>query len=279
MNLSQLIFGCASITSMSRLSTALQLLEQSYEQGIRHYDTAPLYGRGYSELILGKFLKNKTNDTVVSTKFGLGDQFNTGNIPLQVMLPSNFIIKSLIKKIKHTKKVLTSNSISHEFRRISKRSIEESFYKSLKRLKVERINYYFLHEGFPNFLTDKAKLFLIDLKYKGDVERLGIGSDITKIEKMDQSDLDMWDVLQYEGYDATTTKKLLLQFQNKIHFHHSCLKGVNSVSYQNVYKQDIPGRVLAEKSQLNRLGKILFSTRSKEHLTNNISGFLRYCND
>ena len=38
---------------------ALEILETAWQNGIRYFDTAPLYGFGMAEERLGKFLKNK----------------------------------------------------------------------------------------------------------------------------------------------------------------------------------------------------------------------------
>lgn len=50
---------------------ALEILETAWQNGIRYFDTAPLYGFGMAEERLGKFLKNKKKeDYVISTKVG-----------------------------------------------------------------------------------------------------------------------------------------------------------------------------------------------------------------
>ena len=46
-------------------------LNAAWENGIRYFDTAPLYGSGMAEERLGKFLKEKKrNEFTVSTKVG-----------------------------------------------------------------------------------------------------------------------------------------------------------------------------------------------------------------
>ena len=44
-------FGGASLTSMKSYTDVKDLLNTAYQEGIRHFDTAVLYGKGYSELI------------------------------------------------------------------------------------------------------------------------------------------------------------------------------------------------------------------------------------
>ena len=50
---------------------ALQVIERAWEAGIRHFDTAPLYGHGLAETRLGKVLRDKRRDEfVLASKVG-----------------------------------------------------------------------------------------------------------------------------------------------------------------------------------------------------------------
>ena len=58
-----------------KVSTAA--LEQSFDQGITFYDTSNLYGLGHAEELLGRFLKGKRKDCIISTKGGFtGDGYD-----------------------------------------------------------------------------------------------------------------------------------------------------------------------------------------------------------
>lgn len=57
----------SAITDSGRLA----LLNFAYDLSIAHYDTAPLYGLGDAEKVLGKFLKRKRSSVTVATKYGL----------------------------------------------------------------------------------------------------------------------------------------------------------------------------------------------------------------
>ena len=64
--------GCASIGNLYREISdddASAVLEAAWEGGIRYFDTAPHYGRGLSEMRLGRFLAGRSG-YVVSTKVG-----------------------------------------------------------------------------------------------------------------------------------------------------------------------------------------------------------------
>jgi aryl-alcohol dehydrogenase-like predicted oxidoreductase len=51
-------------------SEALRIIQKSLEAGCNFFDTAPAYGRGVSEELLGQALKSVRRDVVICTKFG-----------------------------------------------------------------------------------------------------------------------------------------------------------------------------------------------------------------
>ena len=50
---SNLSFGGVSLTQHTFFKNAHNILANAFDEGITHFDTAPLYGNGYSEKILG----------------------------------------------------------------------------------------------------------------------------------------------------------------------------------------------------------------------------------
>ncbi len=67
-------FGSASIAGLYSQVTddeARRMIEHAWEVGVRHFDTAPLYGYGQAERRLGSFLRHQARDSyVLSTKVG-----------------------------------------------------------------------------------------------------------------------------------------------------------------------------------------------------------------
>ena len=55
----------------STVEDAKRLLDICHEHGVNYIDTAPVYGTGVSEELLGKALKGRRNDFVLQTKCSL----------------------------------------------------------------------------------------------------------------------------------------------------------------------------------------------------------------
>lgn len=50
--------------------TAIALVREAMDRGVNFFDTAPGYGRGRSEELLGQALKGRRHEAVINTKFG-----------------------------------------------------------------------------------------------------------------------------------------------------------------------------------------------------------------
>lgn len=67
---SQIGFGCGTLTGRTTLREARALVETALELGVRYFDTAPAYGMGTSEEVLGEIVGDHP-DVVIATKAGL----------------------------------------------------------------------------------------------------------------------------------------------------------------------------------------------------------------
>ena len=62
--------GCARLVGGSEAAASRKLVETALTLGIRHFDTAPYYGDGWSEHVLGDVLHG-VGDVTVTTKIGI----------------------------------------------------------------------------------------------------------------------------------------------------------------------------------------------------------------
>jgi len=97
---------------------SVSLIRHAIRKGVKYFDTAPVYGFGKSEKILGKAIVNNREDIIISTKCGL----------------------------RWKKEKLTSI-----YKDSSKKSILEEIDLSLKRLNTDYIDIYYIH--WPDIKT------------------------------------------------------------------------------------------------------------------------------
>ncbi|HSK88799.1 MAG TPA: aldo/keto reductase [Anaerolineales bacterium] len=74
MNVSEIGLGAWQLANpdwgLSDKKAALNVVQKSLEAGCNFFDTAPAYGRGVSEELLGQVLKPVRKDIIICTKFG-----------------------------------------------------------------------------------------------------------------------------------------------------------------------------------------------------------------
>lgn len=277
-------FGCASLSSMKSSASVNKLLHTAYNLGITHFDTAPLYGQGFSETLVGAFIKNKRDKISVTTKFGLGN-YPISKIPPVIALTLNYYRKSLRRGLERrqiqSKQVNENIGVNETFsftppdKRISRAEIEESLSNSLKRLNTDYIDFYLLHENLPFNIDEDGWKFLQEKKQNGVILELGIGSNIKMIKTLTDDSINDWKVLQYE-YVYDQFKKLLVKHSGKMHIIHSCLKHCENLHAKDIPPENRAGYFLADCARQNISGKVLFSTRNINRLEKNLESFHKY---
>ena len=92
----RLVFGCCSLSANNTKKRALKILKFARNLGFKFFDTAPLYSKGYSELLLGSAFKNDIEVNIMN-KIGKYSVPKT-LIPSKFALPLNSLKKSLLPK-------------------------------------------------------------------------------------------------------------------------------------------------------------------------------------
>ena len=164
----EIAFGCASIGNLYREADEADVaavLDCAWDAGIRHFDTAPHYGRGLSEVRLGKFLTGR-DEVVISTKVG------------RVLSPARFSISEADGFVNPAQ-----NDVRYDY---SGDGIEESFEQSCARLGRRDIDILYVHDigkythGAAN--GDHMEAFLasgyerlVQLREQGRIKAFGLG--------------------------------------------------------------------------------------------------------
>ena len=256
-------FGCVGLATYQSVNYAIKLLNQAFDKGINYFDTAPIYSKGYSEIILAKFLRHKREKVSVSSKFGLGNV----DIP---MLPATLAVY-LNQKIK-PKGIKTSDKAAPTtiaFRRIDRPDIEKSLTSSLKRLKTDYLDGFLLHEGLTDFLTDEALSYLHHIKTAGMVKKIGLATNYFNLKNDTQKQ--HWDILQYDDDPLSKEQQHFIElYPEHTHIYHSTLKIINKENSTETASKNMAGIILASEIVKNPNGRILFSTGNADHLKQNL---------
>jgi aryl-alcohol dehydrogenase-like predicted oxidoreductase len=136
---------------------AERAIKISIDAGINFIDTAPGYGLGLSEEILGRAIKGKRDSVVISTKCGIIWDRAEGEYYFKLPLPDK------------------SEGIDM-YRNLRKESIKKELQSSLSRLNTDYIDLYFTHWPDPQTPAEETMNTLIELKEKGYIRAIGVSN-------------------------------------------------------------------------------------------------------
>ena len=155
---------------------SIAAIQASIEAGVSLIDTAPVYGFGLAEEIVGRAIKNRRDKVVLATKCGL---------------------------VWHNKK--GTHFFSAEGRDIhrylGKDAIEYDLEQSLKRLETDYIDHYITHWQDATTPIDETMETLLNLKKEGKIRSIGISNS-----SMD----DLKNYQKFGGVDAVQEKYNML---------------------------------------------------------------------
>ncbi|MEC9019268.1 MAG: aldo/keto reductase [Nitrospinota bacterium] len=122
---------------------SIESIKISYENGVNFFDTAPVYGFGHSEKLIGKALKPVRDKVILATKCGLR---------------------------------WGKESLSSLRKDASRESILEEIDQSLRRLDTDWIDLYQVH--WPDAATSQKETMetLLEIKNKGKIRYIGVSN-------------------------------------------------------------------------------------------------------
>ena len=169
-SVSQLGFGCARLFGGVEKRYASRMLEHAYELGIRHFDTAPSYGHGQSENILGDVFAGVADITVM-TKVGVP---RPAGSPSLASVVRRLTLRRVLSHVPVLKKRLllraqpsATPEVARPTRALERHVVLRALDDSLKRLRRDYIDFYCVHEP-DQYVIDEDLLAVFDnLKASG----------------------------------------------------------------------------------------------------------------
>jgi aryl-alcohol dehydrogenase-like predicted oxidoreductase len=147
---------------------SIRCIQAAVDLGVNLIDTAPVYGFGKSEEIVGKAIKGRRDKVVVATKCGLVWHTDKGQ----------FFFKSSEENIGVGEDIYTV----HQY--LGPECIRYEVELSLKRLQVDTIDLYQTHWQESTTPIADTMAELLKLKHEGKIRAIGVSNATT--EHMDE---------------------------------------------------------------------------------------------
>ena len=187
-------FGTTSMMGVPATRDRLGLLQCAFEAGIRHFDTAPYYGYGEAERVLGEFLKGRRDQVTVTTKYG---------IQAPAVLKArwvNLLARRILGLLPSLRKTLSRQAQSLSTKSaFTPAEARRSLDRSLSALKTDYVDLFLLHEPtFTDAASEEIHGFLADEVQKGRIRAFGCGGDYRVIQSIATANLPTSRWLQFE---------------------------------------------------------------------------------
>ena len=142
---SRLGFGCASLGSRVAAADGLNALSAAFDAGVNWFDVAPAYGAGEAEALLGRFLRGRRDRAFVVTKVGMAPPRRLGALKLAYALGRPLVARATALRTGFRSLAATRN----RHLPLTAELVERSIGESLRRLGVDCIDVYALHDPDP----------------------------------------------------------------------------------------------------------------------------------
>ena len=176
-------FGGSSIMGALGRRDSLHMLEAAFDAGIRHFDTAPMYGYGEAESCLGDFLRRHPGQCTVTTKYGIPPPPSRPHIKL-VRALARPVLKALpgLKKRLARPAAQPTPAAEEHTSLFTAAEAKASLDRSLAALGTDHIDLWLLHEVTADELCEDALLRLLeDAVTAGKIGTFGVGSGGDKV--------------------------------------------------------------------------------------------------
>lgn len=291
-------FGCSSLMGALSRRQSLAVLEAAYDAGVRHFDSAPMYGYGESESCLGEFLGRHRGEITVTTKFGIPAPKN--KLIVSVGRP---IIGPVVRRVPRFKKAL-QGVIQSSKKPVSPKEVsrvanpiftadraQASLHSSLAALKTDHIDLWLLHDvSSVDLATDSRNDSLLrvleDAVSDGKVGAFGVGTDRGCIPDLISAHPEYCSIIQYEWSVLNPAIQPTLYFR----IHHRALsehfqsllgllksQGAETKHWSEEIGADLasPGTLadlmLRASLILNPASIVLFSSKNSHHIKANVA--------
>jgi aryl-alcohol dehydrogenase-like predicted oxidoreductase len=169
----QLGLGCVSLGRNRR--NGVRLVRQALDVGLRFFDTADAYGRGESERILGRGLRQRRDQAFIATKAGY--TFKERSVLVSGARPLLRAARDKARPAHLTGPRManfgSASTVSYGAQDFSPAHLRKALEASLRRLETDFVDLYQLHG--PREVHDDVVALMTDLRAAGKIRGFGVG--------------------------------------------------------------------------------------------------------
>ncbi len=177
-------FGCAGLYAEPSRAERTRILESAYDAGVRHFDTAPMYGLGLSERDLGRFVRGRRDRVVLATKFGIAPgpaawPFARAQGPVRRLLRASPALKRRARSSARGPSSGRAGAFLYRATGFDAAAARTGLENSLRELGTDYVDLFLLHDPEPGSVGgDDACGFLEDARRSGKIRAWGVAGEV-----------------------------------------------------------------------------------------------------
>ncbi len=198
-------FGTSALAGRIGRKESLRLLETAYDAGIRYFDTAPMYGYGAAEELLGEFLRTRRDHVTIATKFGIEPPKRSTAMKVIKTVAQGVV--SLAPSLRSTLSQRAAQMVSHGNFTLPYAAM--SLKRSLAALKTPHIDIFLMHEVALEQMTPELLDFLEAAVQRGEINQYGAATGAEETLRILRSGIAPGTVAQFPDKIAVEATDLL----------------------------------------------------------------------
>ena len=176
-------FGCANLFRCPSRGDRLRMLSGAFDRGVRHFDTAPMYGLGLSEPELGHFARGRRDEVVIATKFGIeptmaARALGRAQAPIRRLLAAVPALQRSARTNAASPGAGRAGAFLYDAPGFTARVARSSLERSLRDLGTDHVDLLLLHDPAPGSArTDDVCAYLDSAQRSGQIRGWGIAGE------------------------------------------------------------------------------------------------------
>jgi aryl-alcohol dehydrogenase-like predicted oxidoreductase len=188
-------FGTGGLLRIGSERGRRETLAAALANGIRHFDTAPIYGFGESERTLGRFLHGRRSEVTVTTKFGLRPS------ALAVRLaPFQRIARKALRLLPALRGAAVRGSGAlYAAPKFDAAEVRAGLESSLRALRTDYVDFYLAHQAHPEALPGPELIGLLgELQRVGKIRAYGVATEFDWLPPVLEQRPELGRVVQFD---------------------------------------------------------------------------------
>jgi D-threo-aldose 1-dehydrogenase len=174
--------GCAELFRLPSPGARRRMLEAAFAAGIRHFDVAPMYGLGLAESELGAFARHHRGQLVLATKFGIdvtpaARALGVVQAPLRRMLSAHSGLRARARADAGGPSSGRLGAALYRSAGYDAAAARAGLEESLRRLRVDHIDLFLLHDPVPGDVSDDVAGYLEQAVTQGLIGGWGVAGE------------------------------------------------------------------------------------------------------